>query len=61
MLLKEFWHNIGNMRSDLKDLDVIIIAPNGIEMEPVIKIRLEIVKDENGLTSKPAKIIITHA
>jgi len=46
-----------NLKSSLRELPVVIIAPNGLEFKPKVKVFLQ---DKETMFDKPKKMIITY-
>ena len=56
MTVNELIQKLQQVKTSLKDLPVVIFAPNGIAFEPKIKILLQ--RDES-MYDKPKQIVIT--
>ena len=54
--INDFIKELQNLRPELKELPVVIVAPNGLEFEPKIKI---LMGEYDTIMDIPKKMIIT--
>jgi len=59
MTLKEFQNKLNATRADLSGKEIVVIAENGLELEPRIKFQLKTNEITNLSTENIDKIVIT--